>query len=588
MTSYRYDISILCEDSNNWEIKNLKTAADKHNLELNLLNLQSLNDWQNSVDKIGKIVFWPLLGFYTHQQGAIFSEMLADRIVFNQAVLKRPFIASNFYQQKMFEKYLKIKGIKTFNYHRWEDLRAAMKKEVLKYPFICKNDLGNQAKDVFLIEKKGDLKLIKDKIKNYIFQNFIENDRSYQVLVFGGKVLGTMRYALKGKPEKVEDKEIIKKLTTIGLKTASSLNLQWCSVDILHDQKKDKYRVITVDINPKWQSLQSVCKLNISEEIVKHCKHLLRRDKYSVPKLVKNQYRMNYRYLSSKKFHYATRHFLWFRHKTDEKSLEKLKKELYTKEKLRQRFKEYLKNREKMNKSCYQLRQTYLNKYPFLKVYTRILFEFLWAEKMFGMNIENLVAEYLSSQELIDLQKRLINDEKALPGLSSSAINFLYLSRYYLGSKSEKISPSYLLKVIQNFEPLDETEIKLKIYYLTHCIIGETLFYMRKLNQNQRKIYQRLAQEVEKVIRDNYFEVTLDNKFEFLVTAKLCGYQSQLRRTIESEAKNSLSDSGNYLVDQLEKTKKTYGDNLVSSEHRNILYLMAMFPRKNNKFKINL
>ena len=135
--------------------------------------------------------------------------------------------------------------------------------------------------------------------------------------------------------------------------------------------------------------------------------------------------------------------------------------------------------------------------------------------------------------------------------------------------------------MISKFNPQDDAELRLKIYFLTHCLIGASLFYIKDINSKDKKAYQKLVKELENLIKDNYFQVTLDNKFEFLVAAKLCDYQTVLRKTIKSEADNAFSLYGNYLIDQLNQTEKIYGDNIISSEHRNVLYLMAMFPRRN-------
>ena len=588
-----FDITIFTKGSKGWEAQQLKKAAEKYKVNLNVLNPDSLNNWQSYSDKIGKIVIWRGSNLHAPMERTIFLKLFSDRIVYNQAIFRTSFIAHKLHQQKILEKYSRIKGIKTYHFHTMAELSRAIESEVLSYPFICKKDIGKQGKGVHLINQKKELDFLANKLGKYVFQNYVDNDGDYRVFVFGGKVLGIMKrtstsddefrnnISLGGKASKVEDEDIVKKLSVIGLKTASLFNLQLCGVDVIYDKNDETYRIMEVNTVPQWQGLQSVCKDNIGEEIIKHCKLILQRDRNTVPRLVKNFYRLNFRYLSYRQFHYLTRLYLWFGQKTDKKRLDKFKNEYCDQEKLKEKFENYLENRDKINRSSFDRRQQYLEKYPDLKIYTRILFLYLWAKYLFNQDITPLVEQYLSKEKLVSLQKKLLDDQSALRGLSTSAINFLYLSREYLGRKSQKISPNFLLEVISKFNPQDDAELRLKIYFLTHCLIGASLFYIKDINSKDKKAYQKFVKELENLIKDNYFQVTLDNKFEFLVAAKLCDYQTDLRKTIKSEADNAFSLYGNYLIDQLNQTEKIYGDNIISSEHRNVLYLMAMFPRRN-------
>ncbi len=588
-----FDITIFTKGSKGWETQQLKKAAEKYKLKLNVLNPISLNNWQDYLDKIGRIVIWRGSTLHAPMERSIFLKLFSNRIIYNQAVFQTSFIAHKLYQQKKLERYSKIKGMRTYHFHTVDQLHRSIENQTLIYPFVVKKDIGRQGKNVHLVNQKEDLDFLRGRFDKYIFQNYVDNDGDYRVFVFGGKVLGIMKrtstdenefrnnISLGGKANKVEDEEVIKKLTVIGLKTASLFNLQLCGVDIIYDKKDETYRIMEVNTVPQWQGLQSVCKVNIGEEIIKHCKLILQRKRNIVPQLVKNFYRLNYRYLSYRQFHYVSRHYLWFGHEADQKRLRKFKEKYYTQDKLKEIFDNYYENQPKINRSNFDKRQKYLEKYPDLKISTRILFRYLWAKYLFEQDIRPLVEQYLTEDKLISLQKKILADELALRGLSTSAINFLYLSREYLGRKSEKIKPNYLLDVINKFTPQDDSELRLKIYFLTHCLIGASLFYIKDINSGEKKLYRKLVKELEKLVKNNYFQVTLDNKFEFLVTAKLADYSSNLREIIESEARSAFSLHGNYLIDQLNQTEKIYGDNIISSEHRNILYLMAMFPRSN-------
>ena len=74
----------------------------------------------------------------------------------------------------------------------------------------------------------------------------------------------------------------------------------------------------------------------------------------------------------------------------------------------------------------------------------------------------------------------------------------------------------------------------------------------------------------------NYFNLSLDNKLEFLICCKLIEYNSFLEEIIAQEAEKSFSPIGNFLVDRLNGYGiKASGKDFFSSEHRNVLYLLS-------------
>ncbi len=83
----------------------------------------------------------------------------------------------------------------------------------------------------------------------------------------------------------------------------------------------------------------------------------------------------------------------------------------------------------------------------------------------------------------------------------------------------------------------------------------------------------------EKIIQKNFKNISLDNKFEFLVCAKICGFQSSVEKNIYDEASQSLSPDGNFLIDTKNDKATQIGRNtFVGSEHRNVLFIMSQIP----------
>jgi hypothetical protein len=121
---------------------------------------------------------------------------------------------------------------------------------------------------------------------------------------------------------------------------------------------------------------------------------------------------------------------------------------------------------------------------------------------------------------------------------------------------------------------------------LTHAVIGESRFYARRVRPAQYKLF---CKKTEQLIKDNYFDVSLDNKLEFLVCSQICSYDTSLRKLIEQEVEKSVSWAGNFLVD----THNYFGGSktrhcLRTSEHRNVLYLMSQKAFKQAKAGVSI
>jgi len=187
----------------------------------------------------------------------------------------------------------------------------------------------------------------------------------------------------------------------------------------------------------------------------------------------------------------------------------------------------------------------------------------------------------------LSLNKKLSADKGAIAILSTHAINYFYLLQYYLDRERKEIKVTdpelYFNIAAKAYTGKLKNHLDLKIYLLTHCVIGESYFYSRPIMHN-KDIYLKMIKLLESLIWKNYFSVSLDNKFEFLVCAELCQYNSDLKQMIFSEAERSLSNVGNFLIDKINDIgKENIAKNgFISAEHRNVLFIMA-----NKKFVLN-
>jgi len=227
-----------------------------------------------------------------------------------------------------------------------------------------------------------------------------------------------------------------------------------------------------------------------------------------------------------------------------------------------------------------ELRFPLLNKYPRLISYDRILFKVLFSDVIYKKDIRLIVRECVDEQDMIRLKKNIEKDKKSMEILSTYSINFIYnLDNYlYKNKRSGFVSPDNYYKIAKNGYTGKAVRDKhnLRLYLLTHCILGESRFYSRKIRNNQ-EVYIKMIKLAEKIISEHFFEISLDNKLEFIACARMLGYRNSLVRIIFSECENSLAHCGNYLVDSFNVNNSCVNKNdFVSSEHRNILYLMTL------------
>jgi hypothetical protein len=83
---------------------------------------------------------------------------------------------------------------------------------------------------------------------------------------------------------------------------------------------------------------------------------------------------------------------------------------------------------------------------------------------------------------------------------------------------------------------------------------------------------------LEQIITEYFPHISLDNKLEFLVCARICSYQTPLFERIYIECEASLSPEGIFLVDTLNDNRLAGTKTFAGSEHRNVLFIMSGSP----------
>jgi hypothetical protein len=279
-----------------------------------------------------------------------------------------------------------------------------------------------------------------------------------------------------------------------------------------------------------------------------------------------------------RKFHFATRLYLITKKNIYKEKIENLKTDFFIKWKKKiDRIKSNSSNRKEVNPDVLgeKYRKEYISKYPRISDYSTALFYWHYCKNFYQTDKRELVTDLFTINELKEAYDNLIQDKEAVAILSTRAVNFFYMLDNFLGR--DELDPNKIGSISRFFETSDYDKelLRLKIYLITHSIIGSSNFYTKEISNKNIDKHLGNLRVIEKNIRDKFIDVSLDCKFEFLVCTRLLNYSSEIKKKIEEEASGSLSDEGFFLVDRLNNWKDQPKKNFNASEHRNVLYIAA-------------
>lgn len=229
------------------------------------------------------------------------------------------------------------------------------------------------------------------------------------------------------------------------------------------------------------------------------------------------------------------------------------------------------------SKNAAELRRPYFEAFPKLKTYVSALFRITFLYHVYGLDVRSDFLEQFDEAEVNDYAERLLQEPQALAILSTHAINFLYL--YYFVIRQETSVPGIeeaLSKAIVCYDFSNRLHLQLYIYLYTHCIIGASQFYRFPITDHAP--YIAMLKDLERVIDEYFVDINLDNKFEFLTCARLLKTSSYLESRISGEAQQSISEHGDFLIDCHNNNPQSSNVTLDSSEHRNVLFILANQP----------
>ncbi len=298
--------------------------------------------------------------------------------------------------------------------------------------------------------------------------------------------------------------------------------------------------------------------------------------------VIKQYYFDNQNRLSNdKQFHFASRIAAWQGDERAYEILEQLKTYIVpnpSPDGITGTLKAILEKRQTGRRNAHELRQTYFQKYPSLWGTHLALFRVRHLEYIYGTDAKVQLFELVSRNELDQFADKLIGDDEAVRVLSTFAINFIYLYTQILLGDREYINPQHFIDISDGYDLSQKEHLQLLIYLFTHCVIGETNFYIRPIDRDRMPTYHKMLEILDKIIKENYELINLDNKLEFLVCCRICSYKTGISKKIYAECHRSISSEGHFLVDSDNQFGQESRKSFEKSEHRNVLFIMSVSP----------
>ena len=229
-------------------------------------------------------------------------------------------------------------------------------------------------------------------------------------------------------------------------------------------------------------------------------------------------------------------------------------------------------------RNAQELRQPFFEKYPQLYGIHMALFRARHLISVYGIDARQALYSCVNEDDLLKLESQLLADDEAMKILSTFAINYCYLVERVIRQDEDSLPLDHFYDLGKTYDTRNIQQLQLLIYFYTHCIIGESNFYTRSIPVDKLPIYTQMLEVLEPLIRANFENINLDNKLEFLVCARICSFESGLFEKIYDECEQSISPDGTFVIDVHNNNIQTNRNDFVSSEHRNVLFIMSATP----------
>lgn len=180
-----------------------------------------------------------------------------------------------FYEDKLFQHIL-FGNI--FTMPKFYHYNTVNEIDIKSFPIVIKKRVSSRGKDVFILNIKREIDKFfsKNRIVDYLFEDYINIKKDIRVILIGNKVVGAVERKLRFKENmgyrgvgvKVLNKyELPEKIKKDAILTSKIIKSDFCGVDFLIDKDKKDY-LLECNVSPQFVSSERVLGVNIAKEIV--------------------------------------------------------------------------------------------------------------------------------------------------------------------------------------------------------------------------------------------------------------------------------------------------------------------------------
>ncbi|MBP9819974.1 hypothetical protein KBC79_04530 [Candidatus Woesebacteria bacterium] len=270
------------------------------------------------------------------------------------------------------------------------------------------------------------------------------------------------------------------------------------------------------------------------------------------------------------KFHFLTRNFLL---KQSSRAKQELDILLFSKDTTHEQWLLLIESLTNPKQPTNKDRIAYLQQYPTLRQTSRACFARIFGEKIWGIDYQN---DFLSVSTMGDVEpvwNTLMQDTKAISCLATYALNFLFLENHFFHFQSEIDLIIHFYEIYDrlteqnNSQTVQSDALTVQLYFLTHTIINDSLFYTRPIPEAHRQMHlDRLSLLSERIIHTPE-KFTTDALCEFVAVYTLLHRPCPTIQFISSYLASVHSPEHQYLM------KQNSFMSLSEAEHSNVLYI---------------
>ncbi len=121
-------ISIIAKKTRGWHINELKNAAKKRHVDMEVVYFKDFKDLKKKLPVLGEVIIWRSSDLDTKSERTTAGKILEDKILINKAIFDNPYVTHKFYQQEVAKNSKFINSIPTYRYKSIQNILNDLKK----------------------------------------------------------------------------------------------------------------------------------------------------------------------------------------------------------------------------------------------------------------------------------------------------------------------------------------------------------------------------------------------------------------------------------------------------------------------------